>query len=449
MKLSLAAVCGRPVWLGISFALSWVAANAAPTLPEPLTLDAALSLPAATDPTLEQAQADVDLAHAQQQDTQADSGFQAALQGRAFRVAPYAVASDQGRDDNSVSLVVRKPLYDFGRSSAGVAAAQAEVQGSEWRLLDAQQQRRLNIMARFFDVLLADLAKARDDQAFKVNERLYRSAVARQQMGQISRIDLAAQQTAYLATQRQQLASAARGRATRQALADSLDRHGAWPGTLTPPAVPTAPRALPNIAGLLESAQAHNVQLRAQRAQLEAARQRVQAARAQRRPTLNGELAASDYSRQTDERDKWHAGVVLEVPLYAGGKTDAAIAMRQAELRRLEAAYAQAQQSLAQSVQTTLDELANLRLQSEQARAQLDYRRMALERTRGMRDAAPDGAIDADRAALAEARLFRAQTDYQLLLTEARLDALLGQSSDAQPLARDSDDAAAAVPLKN
>lgn len=449
MKLFFAAVCGRPLWLGISFALAAASAYAAPSsLPEPLSLDAALSLPAGSDPILEQAQADVDLAHAQQQNTQADTGLQAALQARAFRIDPSAVAVDQNHDDSSVSLVIRKPLYDFGRSSAGAAAAQAEVQGSEWRLLDAQQQRRLTIMARFFDVLLADLAQARDDQAFKVNARLYRSAVARQQMGQISRIDLAARQSNYLAAKQRQQASAARCRATRQALADSLDRHDAWPRTLTPPVVATAPPAMPTVATLLANAQANNVQLRAQRAQLEAARQRLQAARAQRRPTLSGELAASDYSRQTDERDKWHAGVVLEVPLYAGGKTDAAIAARQAELRRLEAAYALAQQSLAQSVQGTLDELANLRLQSEQARAQFEYRRMAQERTRGMQDSAPDGALDADRAALAEARLFRAQTDYQRLLTQARLDALLGQTADAQPLARDAG-AAVAVPLKN
>lgn len=415
-------------------------------MPDPLTLDYALSLAATPDPGVQAAQADVALAQAQQQDAAADSGVQAALQGRAFRIDPSHVAVDQGREDSSVSLIVRKPLFDFGRSRAGEVAAQAELQGSELRLLDAQQQRRLNIMARYFDVLLAELAVTRDDVALALSERVFKSAVARQQLGQISRIERGAVEEKFLDAKRQQLASAARLRTARTALADTLNKPGQLPATLSEPEYKVLDRAVPPMETLLDKAQTHNSLLLAQHARVDAALQRVQAARAQRLPVLNGELAASDYSRQTDERDDWHAGVTLEVPLYTGGKTQAAIAARHAELQRAEAEYAQARQSLLQALQNALDEIATLQVQRQQARVQLDYRTLALERSRGLHGVAQDDEVDADQASLAAAKLFRAQTDYQLALAWARLDALLGGQADPAALIGD---AALPLPLKN
>ncbi len=451
MNSPAAAARGRRAWLGTSLcALMCIAAHAAPPasepLPDPLTLDYALSLAATPDPGVQAAQADVALAQAQQQGAAADSGVQAALQGRAFRVDPSRVAVDQGREDSSISLVVRKPLFDFGRSRAGEVAAQAELQGSELRLLDAQQQRRLNIMARYFDVLLADLAVTRDDAALALAEHVFKSAVARQQLGQISRIDRGAAEDKFLAAKRQQLASAARLRSARTSLADTLNKPGQLPVTLSAPEYKVLDRTVPSLEALLDKAQTHNSLLLAQRASVDAALQRVQAARAQRLPVLNGELAAADYSRQTDERDDWHAGVTLEVPLYTGGRTQAAIAARHAELQRAEAEYAQAHQSLSQALQAALDEIATLQVQRQQARVQLEYRTLALERSSGLHGKSQDDEVDADRAQLAAAKLFRAQTDYQLALAWARLDALLGGQADPAALIGD---AAIPLPLKN
>ncbi len=451
MNYPAAAARGRRAWLGTSLcALICITAHAAPPasepMPDPLTLDYALSLATTPDPVVQAAQADVALARAQQQDAAADNGVQAALQGRAFLADPSRVAVDQGREDSSISLVVRKPLYDFGRSRAGTVAAQDELKVSEWRLLDAQQQRRLNIMARYYDVLLAELAVARDDAALALADRVFKSAVARQQLGQISRIDRGAAEEKFLAAKRQQLATAAQLRATRTALAGALNLSDKLPATLSTPEYKVLDRAVPPLESLLDQAQTQNPQLLAQRTSVDAALQRVQAARGQHLPVLNGELAASNYSRQTDERDNWHAGVTLEVPLYTGGKTQAAIAARHAELQRAEAEYAQSRQSLTKALQTALDEIATLQVQRQQARVQLEYRTLSLERSQGLHGMAQDDEVDADRAQLAAAKLFRAQTDYQLALAWARLDALLGGQADPAALIGD---AAIPLPLKN
>ncbi len=430
--------------------LIYIAAHAASPasegLPDPLTLDYALSLAGTPDPVVSEAQADVALAKAHQQGAAADSNMQAALQGRAFRVDPSPIALDQRRNDSSISLVVRKPLFDFGRSRAGESASKLELQGSELRLLDARRQRRLNIMTRYFDVLLADLAVDRDDAALALAERVFKSAVARQQLGQISRIERGAAEDQFLAAKRQQLVSAAGLRAARAALANTLNWPGQLPARLSPPEYKGLDRSVPPLQTVLNAAQTHNPLMLAQRASVEAALKRVQAARARRLPVLNGELAASDYTRQTDERDKWHAGVTLDVPLYTGGRTQATVATRHAELLQAEAEYARAHQSLTQALQAELDDLGTLQVQRDQARVQLEFRTLALERSLGLHGKSQDDAVDADRARLATAKLFRTQTDCQLALAWARLDALLGGQADpTAPIG----DAAIPLPLKN
>ena len=89
--------------LGGGFAA--VAAEPAPqsqSLPDPLTLDAALSLSDARYPALEQAQADVRQAEADRDSISAGNGIQASLQGRLRWIEPASVAPNQQHDDNHI-----------------------------------------------------------------------------------------------------------------------------------------------------------------------------------------------------------------------------------------------------------------------------------------------------------------------------------------------------------
>ena len=72
------------------------------------------------------------------------------------------------RANNVGRIVARKPLFDFGRSSQAIAAADQEVAARQTALFHVQSLRRIDIMARYFDVLLADMQYAADNEFMAV-----------------------------------------------------------------------------------------------------------------------------------------------------------------------------------------------------------------------------------------------------------------------------------------
>lgn len=95
-------------------------ASAVDSLPEPLTLEYALSLADEMTPALQQSQADVLAAEAGLRDAESLTGFNAYLEVRARWIEAAAVASDQGDADHRLGLIASKTLYDFGRRKSVV-----------------------------------------------------------------------------------------------------------------------------------------------------------------------------------------------------------------------------------------------------------------------------------------------------------------------------------------
>ena len=116
-----------------------------------------MSLSDTNQPDLEQAFAELDFAQARERSAQSITGLNISAQLRGRYVEPSELSLDRSHDDHSASLFARKRLYDFGRSGATAEAAAAEVQSQQWRVAEAREERRLDIMARFFDVPPATL----------------------------------------------------------------------------------------------------------------------------------------------------------------------------------------------------------------------------------------------------------------------------------------------------
>ena len=94
-------------------------------LPEPLTLEYALSLSDANQPELEQAFAELDFAQARERSVQAARGLNISAQLRGRYIEPSEMSTDRSHDDHSASLFARKRMYDFGRTGAAVVARAA------------------------------------------------------------------------------------------------------------------------------------------------------------------------------------------------------------------------------------------------------------------------------------------------------------------------------------
>lgn len=418
----LAAACG---FLFGSVYLHAAEPPAAP-LPDPLSLEYALSLAEEPHPDLEQAQADLDQAEAVRLAVEAQMGVNMGVEARAQWVEPAQQAPDQSNNDSSAVFYVQKRLYDFGRTGARRSAAESDIKGRELLYLDARYRQRLQIMEDFFNVLLADLENARDNEAMAVAYVDFDKLRDRHELKQVSDIVLLETESQYQQTRRRVEESRARQQASRARLADTLNRSGNLPANLAEPDFSGNRRELPPLEQLTSDALANNSVLLGLRARMQAAQERVQAARAEQNPVLRGEFSTGYYERQLNSRDDLRAALVLDVPLYKGGAVQAGVASAQAELRGLQAQYARAEMAVRQSVLETWQKINVLRVQREEVQALSAYRDLYLDRSRALYELEVRADLGDALVRASEARQRTAQTEYSLALAWARLDALTG-----------------------
>lgn len=403
--------------------------HAAEPLPEPLTLEYALSLADTSHPALLAQRAVETSARAERMGVESDNALSVSIEGTARWIRPPSIAEDDDiTEDHKLSLFVRKPLYDFGYSDARRdAAEQAELGSEEWYRATILE-RRISIMRAFFDVLLADMEYARDNEAMAEAYVTLDRLRNRQELGQVSDIEVLEQENEYQNARTRLSLSENRQRATRARLANILGRPGMLPSDLQKPSLSAHKNELPEYEVLLEQAMQSNPRIRALQAELLAAQKRVDAARASGNPRIDGELEASEYHRELGSSDRLRAGVTLAVPLYTGGRVDAAVAQQQANVYRIQSVLDQAKYDLRQQVLDLWLELQNLKLKRERAYSQQDFRELYLDRSRTNYELEFKADLGDAMVRLSEAQLELARNNFDYAIAWERMKALTGDS---------------------
>ena len=399
-------------------------------LPEPLTLEYALSQVDILHPDLQINEAAVDVARAEQQLLQSDTGINTRLIGRLRWVEPPSFNPDRSRDDHRIGIEVDKKLYDFGRTKSSLQAVQQNLESQKLLYEESRQQRRLEIMQRYFDVVLADLSFYQYNEAMAVAFVELDKRRDRNELGQVSDIQVLEQEAEYQRVRKQRYASQNRQRMTRARLAYVLGRPGQLPDTVSRPNnLPHLSRTLPEVEQLQMQAIQHSHVLRAIRARLNAARAELEAARAGDNPVLYGSAEANAYSKERANYDKWRIGVQLEMPLTTGGRVDADAAKSQAEMYRLQAELAAAEEEIKQTVLELWLELDALIVQREQMQAQMDYRELDLDRSRALYELEVKTNLGDSMVRVTEAEREAVLTDFNVALVWEKMDSLTGKSA--------------------
>jgi len=404
-----------------------LAAVCTPALADTLTLKAALAAADAAHPDLLMAEADraaaaadLDIANSQQ-DTRVN------LEG-ILRSGRATLGVPDFTSDNSVRLVARKTLYDFGRSSNAEQAAEFELKAREADLTTTFDQRRLDIMARYFDVLLADMQYTVDNELMAVYYVNYDQGKDRLAQGEISSVELAKLESSYQDILLKRNASAQRQRITRAMLANAMNRPGVLPDDLEDPKLPGNQRALPDYQTLLPIMLHNNPRLHAQQEMLAASQERISSLRAENGPTLDAEVEAADYSRPATTRNSYSAGLILSWPLYQGNRSDSRVARELARFSKLQARAEKLKMDLTQALLETCLDITQLQSTArEAARKYTDYRDLQLERSRGLYELELKSNLGTSMSETSDARLRARRNEYQLALNFARLEALLGK----------------------
>jgi outer membrane protein TolC len=412
----------KPVW-ALVLALFAATATAAD---KPLTLEAALAAADAPHPDLALALAQQEAARAEAQLADSLNDFRVTLEA-SLRTGRNEVYNDKFHPDHIARLNARKTLWDFGRQQASAAAGAQESQARDLQLLDVRAQRRLALMARYFDVLLADMRDAADTEFLAVAYVSWDNSKDRQALGQLAAWELAELENRYMDIRTQRNDTRRKLREKRLLLGAAMNRPGTVLEDLVDPPLPHNNRTLPEFEHLLEQVLARNPRLLAQRQLLAGATNRIEGARADYRPSLEFEAEAAAWTRESSTRDDLRAGLNFVWPLWQGGRNDARLGREQARFHELQAQHDKMVMDLRQAVLETREEIQYL-VESERRGTEVaaTYRDMALERARAEYELELKTNLGNSMAETQVARLRKRAVEYRLALAWARLEALLG-----------------------
>ena len=394
---------------------------------KPLTLAQALQAADTPHPDLLIAEAERDLALADQSVASSRGDLSVNLEGR-LQGARSSLPDSSFKADNSARLLARKNVYDFGRTENSVGAAGAVTDARVRALLETRDQRRIDIMTRFFDVLLADLQYVNDNEFMTVTFLEFDKARDAFDQKLIAQVDVSELESRFqnLLVKRNQ--TQLLQRLNREFLADAMNQPGQLVAELEDPKLSGNDRPLPSYE-LLQTLLDQSPRILGSQKLLEASRQRMQALRADNKPSLDAEFEAGEYpNRKLQGRDELRAGLVLSWPIYQGDRNSAQLAREQAQFRRLQAEAEKTKRNVSQSVLKLLLEAEQLqRAARNAAKLQVSFTDLALERARAQYEVELRTNLGASAAATVAAKLQQRSVEYQLALNLAKIEALLGQ----------------------
>lgn len=415
---------GQRVWVCALFICLAVFVRS--PLAAPLTLEAVLTHADSSHPELELARAQNELAQAEAQLAQSLNDFRLTLDAT-LRTGRNQFYNDRFHPDHQIKLNARKTLLDFGRQQAASLAADQEREARGLQLLDTRAQRRLSLMARYFDVLLADMQDAADTEAQATAYVSWDNAKDRQTLGQLAQWELSELEARYYEAQSRRNDVRRGLRQKRLALGAAMNLPGMVLDDLVDPKLPDNERTLPEFDELLAKVLAGNPRLAAQKQLLAAAGQRLNGVRADNRPSVEFEAEAAAWSRDASTRDDLRAGFNVLWPLWQGGRTDARLSREQARFHELQAQHDKLVMDLRQSLLEATEDIQYLRTTARRsAEVNTIYRDQSLEKARAEYEMELKTNLGSSMAETQYAHLRQRAIEYRLALAWARLEALLG-----------------------
>ena len=159
----------------LSFVACFISLNvmAVEPLPDPLNIEYALKTSEQKNVIRSIAENELAASQIRSELLHTDVGVNVTLKARARWIESPAALRSLGREDHAAKLVISKSLYDFGRTSNQLRAGEEGEEIASLQIKRISQTHRLQIMRAFFDVILADLMYARDNEAMAMGYIYY------------------------------------------------------------------------------------------------------------------------------------------------------------------------------------------------------------------------------------------------------------------------------------
>jgi len=400
-------------------------------LPTPLTLVDALSLANDSHPDLRIAWANVSRAGIRLREVESSYGVNTLLELQPRVASSASVSGVDFEDDSRFGLVIRKRLSDFGRSDSRHVAASASVRSEEAAYQVRRNLHVLEVMDKFFAVILADLAYQAHDESMTVSYFRYKRLADRQaSFQQYTDMEVAERELAYRRAYVKRLRSDLARRQARNSLALALGRPGELSADLAMPDLTVyARQEIPDYHELVDRVISTSPTLEVLRHRIEAAQASVDAVRKADFPVLSAEFEAWEYTDNTSaNRDRFRANLKFVLPLFGStGTKDVRLAEAHNVLFRLQSELTSAEYVLRDRVLELLHGLEVNRAQEVAAAAHEEYRGYYQDHSRALYELELRSDLGNAQAKAAAAMLESTRVRFQRALLWTELDGLLGR----------------------
>ncbi len=396
-------------------------------LPEPLTFEAALDTAAnpahfelvAVDQRLEVVKAEMGI-------EQGNSDFSLDLTGR-IREVGLSDAAFEGDEsnDSAASLILSKPIYDFGLQDSLESKLELQLKALEYQKRLVIERRRLQIMEKYFAVLNADNSFIAENEALAIGFIRYDNAVQDQELGLVPEIEVLRLQTAFEVTRQRRSLASQQQRLTRAILAEAMGYPDQLPSDLEVPLINTD-RGLPDdLATLVDRALQFSLEAQVVQANTQAAQAGIGIAAATDNPSLELELEASTYQRETRTRDDWRASLYIEIPLYSSSPAEK-INLARARYSQALADQQQLHSHLRLEVLKLWQQIQQLQLELQGKAIEQEYRDRYLDRSRAEYELEFKTDLGDSMVLYSRSNSERLQSLYAFELAYQRLSAMVG-----------------------
>jgi len=399
---------------------------AANTLPEPLTLDAALNTADnSSHYDLVEVEQRLLAVRAELGIEQGNYGFSLGLNGRIREIGPSEAASSDDTDDSAVSLILSKPLYDFGLQDSRENVLLLQLQALQQQQQLIIERRRLTILEKYFAVLNADNNFISENEAMAIGFIRYDNAVEDKELGLVPEIEVLRLQSQYEVIRQKRYLAEQQQRLTRAQLADAMGYPQQLPRDLEVPSI-NSERKLPEDTEIIvQQALTHSLEARLARTHTRAAQAAIGIAESTNNPSLDLEFEVSSYERDSRLRDDWRASLYFEIPLYSAANP-ARVDLAQAQHRRTLANQLQLQSHLRLEVLELWQHIQQLQLEIQGKTVEQAYRDSYLDRSRAEYELEFKTDLGDSMVLYSRSNTERLRALYAYELTYQRLVALVG-----------------------
>ena len=396
-------------------------------LPDPLSLQFAIQQGTYSGhPAMRAAEADQYVAEAVRESADSNYAFESNIHLIAGYVDPNDVALNQSNDDNSASINARKTLYDFGVTGGKVDSADSLIAASRIEYELARQRQVVSIAQRYFDVLLADLKYAWDNEAMAMQYVQYDRAQEKHILKQVSDVELLQKESDYQIARTQRFASETMQRTNRELLAVAMNRPGELSADLQEPLLDIESRSLAGLDELVDTALKRNIMLDALRKRETSARLALEASSKRFRPTLDATFEASEYSRNTPSKDDMRARLNLVIPLTEDGSQRSEVAEHRAAWLQSSANVLQYENLLRKQLAELWQQIQQLQIQAEELKVTAARVEIELDKARGEYELEIRSDLGDAMVNTSLVRYKQAKNRYQLALAWMQINILTG-----------------------